>query len=376
LVVIAIIGMLIALLLPAIQAAREAARRMQCSNKQKQVALAAHNYHSTYNMLPMINGNGTRCKTDSVMHASLFIDLLPYLEAQQVYDLWKESTLSPNEAPRAAPNDVRKIKPEGLFICPSGLSASELTHANGRAATHYRWNHGDSPFNHCSNIASATAVAAAESIPWRRGLGGHSLVLDFGGITDGLSNTAMVSERLFALVDGGLKIIENTIQNGSNVWVKSGHTTDTWPQRPATDNDQNENSLLGNRQTVLEYRGTNGEYKKPIAGAAYPGDYLGNLGYLYYNANACHTGFHTVIPPNGPAVRSNWKANRETSIMTPTSNHKGGVNLAKCDGSVTFITDGIDIGTDHKAANTADVPSPFGIWGALGSRCGGESQTP
>ena len=81
LVVIAIIGILVSLLLPAVQAAREAARRIQCTNHLKQIGIAIHNFHTTYNALPNAGTHGSG-------EISLFVTLMPFLEKADIYAIW------------------------------------------------------------------------------------------------------------------------------------------------------------------------------------------------------------------------------------------------------------------------------------------------
>ncbi len=145
LVVIAIIGVLVALLLPAVQAAREAARRSQCSNNFKQLALAVHNFHDTYQVLPPISAGPGR--------ASLFVHLLPFSEQSALYDvvtIGPSTSLSQFQLGRCLNSTASGGTCDGTTVTTTGLWAA-LTDDQ-------RNQFGSVPFMKCPSRRTGTQV--------------------------------------------------------------------------------------------------------------------------------------------------------------------------------------------------------------------------
>jgi prepilin-type N-terminal cleavage/methylation domain-containing protein len=183
LVVIAIIGILVGLLLPAVQAARAAARRMQCANNVKQIVLAAHNFESAYKAFPAwVQVKGATTGPTGVrptQFGSGHFLLLPFMEQNNIYQLANGISF-----------EVRTEK-VATFACPDDvtLSAGGFT---GRALTNNttRTSVNNNPYGGTTYAINAQACAAQYTNGHPTGLSGK-----IGAITDGLSNTLFIVER-------------------------------------------------------------------------------------------------------------------------------------------------------------------------------------
>lgn len=212
LVVITIIGVLIALFLPAVQAAREAARRAHCANNIKQIALALHNYHQAENLFPpgCIVSSGTApawqpwqeakvAPGDGLHGTSWLLQVLPYLERQNLYDQWNFSTNVMGNAP-VAQSDI------SIFYCPSrrnGIRSEDEAHLPARS-----WNGGGNDYGGCIGSGNGwtnnsyryfTGIEPLnESEHWeyplRIGIFLPNVSARFADIRDGTTCTIMIGE--------------------------------------------------------------------------------------------------------------------------------------------------------------------------------------
>jgi len=288
LVVIAIIGILVSLLLPAIQAARAAARRTQCKNNVKQLGLALHNYHDTHKSLPPGHlETGTTGRTFR-HHFSWMAYILPYMEQEHVHD-----RIDFNLGYSAPENREAASTSISTFICPSDPvvripSRPYWGITNYWAPTNYLGNQGidcQCRFERCSGIF------------------GHSTFTRLSQITDGTSETIAIGETLKGDLDVS-SLEDNYIyaRRGGGVGANA-QDVDTCQGLAPNASDRATKWLGGHPQHNL------------LNTSRGPND-------LRFDCKAPHNGC------------SNFSAR---------SAHVGGVHVGMADASVQFISNSVDV---------------------------------
>ncbi|WP_255487506.1 DUF1559 family PulG-like putative transporter [Paludisphaera rhizosphaerae] len=328
-----------ALLLPAVQAAREAARRAQCVNNLKQIGLGLHNYVSQQNCFPPLCGNmwaqGISASPGwGNWPLGWGVMLMPMMEGQT---LANAANFCYGADQQENYQTVCRAR-VATFICPSESQAAGPWQSQ-------TWT------NYCANVGGPGALGTWSGVivPMRETatdkIGTNyptkAGTVTIAALTDGTSNTVAISERLIGLSSGNYTV--NSPQAKRVVFgpVTAG-TADSGNLAQAQAFVQSCRSLPGSSTTAGT---TNNVW---IAGAVWSASH-GNT--LRFNA------FTHVNTPNGlSCMAENYPPGQAIDAMTPSSNHSGGVNACLADGSVRFIKDSISIPT----------------WWALGSRSGGE----
>jgi prepilin-type N-terminal cleavage/methylation domain-containing protein/prepilin-type processing-associated H-X9-DG protein len=309
LVVIAIIGILVALLLPAVQAAREAARRMSCSNNVKQLALALHNYHDSNKKFPgcyvgRLADGTTAPYTNLNTGRSWMAAILPFIEQnaifQRIDDKLPVGTGAVGTATYNVNTEISRTVIPG-FLCPSdgdngaGLLGSRANVGDTRAVTNYK-------------------ACAGSNWGWGDAVCRHTW--PSGGINPNSANG----------LDEGNGII---CRNGAN-------RADAWtPMSAVKDGTSNTFAI----------------------GEAVP-RWCTHTWWWWFNGTSATCGvplnYKSVAIQTNPAVTLETQWGDWVNNYSFMSQHAGGATFGMCDGSVTFVSNSVDIATYRFLANRGD----------------------
>jgi prepilin-type N-terminal cleavage/methylation domain-containing protein/prepilin-type processing-associated H-X9-DG protein len=346
LVVITIIGILIAMLLPAVQAAREAARRMQCQNNIKQLGLAVLNYESQYKIFPPssfwpVNVNPNDSSQFNNYQANWAIAILPFLDQQALHD--KFDFTKPISGGSSTANIAARGVQLSVMLCPTdSFNRKAFAGSSNQYTTGFgdNWARGNYAANAAigqmdsgsSSITQGTFNAALPSSaywksPYIRGMMGANCSVTMADIKDGSSNTIMLGE-----IRAGLVTFDPR-----GVWALSGGSSALWGDGAITcsgagGDDSGPNNLSVNADDIT-------------AGADIASTCGGSL---------------TLIAVGMPCVNQTSTA---CDQVTARSLHPNGVNMCFADGSVHWISDYIQ--TKPSTVSTDGSSWNLSVWDRL-----------
>jgi len=361
LVVIAIIAVLIALLLPAVQAAREAARRIQCTNNLKQLGLATMNYESSTQSFPW--GHGPYNNNDW----GAFALVLSQFEQSPAYNSINFADTGRATAKPSAENQTIQFMTIASLNCPSDLD--RLTTGFGHA--NYAASFGATPSACCLSSPDGLFghVGGTSIVPTPPGYGADETTVRIADVTDGLSNTAMYSERVKGIGTSNSSALDPTTPSATSVAVVTGSypgnnaTNPSNPALPAPDPSLMPGGQPAGYTSPTQYyyslcQGSGGPSSlngQPVQSPPWgPSGPVG--GYWWLAIFPYGTIYNHVMPPNSFSCIDGTGGHLLHGAWTAGSRHPGGVNVCFGDGSVHFIKQTISLQA----------------WWALGTKAGGE----
>ncbi len=352
LVVIAVVGLLIGLLLPAVQSAREAARRMQCSSNQRQIGLAIQNYESALQSFPLTTtGSGTVGRPNGSGFYSWLAMILPQMEQQSLYASIDFSVPMTSANSASTPNyfkiDIHSSHPNALpaatllptYLCPSDPMQRTAYAGTARPA----------PGSYVGNLGWARLTTGVrgtdDALPTTNGAmpidnpaspsSWFTKRLRHRDITDGTSNTAMVSERQINSLVPFAGVIGSQMPPGpDSIMSYCGGSTAA-------------RSLPRWISYCIGVTVPDPAYSAPHGKAWISGSTIAANLYMH------------VMPPNTRNCHIYGGEHDGNNLVTASSMHNGGVHVTFADGHTNFVSSKID-----------NV-----IWWSLGSRNGGETTT-
>lgn len=301
LVVIAIIGMLITLLLPAVQAARESGRRTTCKNNLRQLGLGAQLYHDTNTRVPA--GAWGPASFPPSRRFSAFAAMLPFIEQSSVRKL-----IDFNALPDSAANAQARAFHWALFICPSDIQAVAPPGWSGN--------------NYAANLGSEITFGRSPN----SGVFGFSTSpiahgIPYAEVRDGLSNTAAFSERCKGDWSNALATDRSDLFNPKGV-------------SPTTRDE------AMNFCQAIDPNDLSNQWRSDFGGYWLQGWHM--------------TLYSHVSRPNGRACAF---PQNNTQTMAANSGHVQGVNVAMCDASVRYVLSRVDVEL-WRAAGTRSGQEP------------------